>query len=94
MPVNVALAPPTVPVNVGLALMANVVPVPTWAAIDVAFPLDVIGPVKFAFVVTVPAVRADAVPVRFAPETAGRVVLSDGTPDPFVTMTALFTGAM
>ena len=32
---------------------------------DVAFPTEVIAPVKLAFVVTFPAVNPDAVPVQF-----------------------------
>ena len=34
---------------------------------DVAFPTDVIAPVRFALVVTVPDVRPDAVPVKLVP---------------------------
>ena len=34
---------------------------------DVAFPTDVIAPVRLAFVVTVHAVRPDAVPVKLVP---------------------------
>ena len=44
--------------------MTNVVPVPVCDAIAVALPVEVIGPVRFALVVTVPAVSPDAVPVR------------------------------
>jgi hypothetical protein len=40
-----------------------VVPVPVCDAIEVALPTDVIGPVKLAFVVTLPEVRLEAVPV-------------------------------
>jgi len=36
-------------------------------AIAVAFPVEVMSPVKFAFVVTVPAVSPEAVPVMFVP---------------------------
>ena len=43
------------PVNVGLALIANVEPVPVCEAMAVALPVEVIGPVRFAFVVTVAA---------------------------------------
>ena len=43
------------PASVGSVDMANVVPVPVCEAIDVVLPTDVIGPVKFAFVVTVAA---------------------------------------
>jgi hypothetical protein len=35
--------------------MAKVVPVPVWEAMEVAFPTEVIGPVRFALVVTVAA---------------------------------------
>ena len=51
------------PVNVGLADIANVVPVPVWEAMEVALPTDVMGPVKLALVVTFPAVKPAAVPV-------------------------------
>ena len=37
---------------------------------DVAFPTDVIAPVKLAFVVTLPAVSPEAVPVIFVPTRA------------------------
>ena len=40
---------------VGEVSTTNFVPVPVWEAIDVAFPADVIGPVRLAFVVTVEA---------------------------------------
>ena len=40
-------------VNVGLACITNVLPVPVWAATEVAFPTDVIGPVRLALVTTV-----------------------------------------
>jgi hypothetical protein len=42
-------------VIVGEVLITNVVPVPVWDVMAVAFPTDAIGPVKFAFVVTVAA---------------------------------------
>ena len=45
----------SVPVIVGLALITNVEPVPVCEATDVALPIDVIGPVRLAFVVTVSA---------------------------------------
>src|SRR6478609_5842821 len=67
-----------VPINeVGVAPSNNVAPVPSSSVKaplkldevnepnEVAFPDEVIAPVKFAFVVTVPAVRPDAVPVKF-----------------------------
>ena len=51
--------------SVGEVSTTNFVPVPVCEAIDVALPTDVIGPVRFAFVVTVPAVSPEAVPVKF-----------------------------
>lgn len=56
-----------VPVNVGPADMAKVLPVPVWLPMEVALPEEVIGPVKFAFVVTFPAVSPEAVPEIFVP---------------------------
>src|SRR5665811_367081 len=54
-------------VNVGVALIAKVVPVPVCDAIVVAFPTDVIGPVRFAFVTTVVALPTEVtIPVKFA----------------------------
>ena len=50
-------------VKVGLICTTNVVPVPVWAAIEVALPAEVMGPVRLALVVTFPAVNPDAVPV-------------------------------
>ena len=50
-------------VKVGLTCITNVVPVPVWAAMEVAFPTEVMGPVRLALVVTFPAVNPDAVPV-------------------------------
>lgn len=52
---------------VGDACMTNVEPVPVCAATEVAFPTLVIGPVRFAFVVTFPAVRPEAVPDKVPP---------------------------
>ena len=49
--------------SVGDVLITNVSPVPVCESIDVALPTLVIGPVRFAFVVTVPAVSPEAVPV-------------------------------
>src|ERR1700723_1129724 len=54
-------------VSVGLACITNVVPVPVCAATAVAFPVLVIGPVRLALVVTWPAVKDEAVPVRPLP---------------------------
>lgn len=54
-PDAVIAAAVSVPVVVGLADIIKVVPVPVWDAMAVAFPTDVIGPVRFAFVVTVAA---------------------------------------
>jgi hypothetical protein len=52
----VAVAIPIVGVtNVGDVSTTNLVPVPVWLAMLVAFPTDVIGPVKLALVVTVAA---------------------------------------
>jgi hypothetical protein len=39
--------------RVGLACMTKVDPVPVWAATAVVFPLEVIGPLRLALVVTV-----------------------------------------
>ena len=50
-------------VKVGLVCTTNVVPVPVWAAIEVALPAEVMGPVRLALVVTFPAVNPEAVPV-------------------------------
>ena len=41
--------------KVGLVSITNLVPVPVWEAMEVAFPIEVITPVKFALVVTVAA---------------------------------------
>jgi len=54
-----------VPVMVGLALITNVEPVPVCEAIEVAFPTDVIGPVRLALVTTV--VANDPVPLPVTP---------------------------
>jgi len=52
----VAVAAPIVGVTkVGLVSTTNLVPVPVCEAMLVAFPTEVIGPVRFAFVVTVAA---------------------------------------
>jgi len=50
---------------------------------EVAFPLEVIAPVKLALVVTLPAVRPEAVPVMFVPTKA------DGVPRAGVTRVGL-----
>jgi hypothetical protein len=42
-------------INVGLVFITKVEPVPVWFATEVALPTEVIGPVKFALVVTVAA---------------------------------------
>ena len=57
-------------VKVGDACMTNVDPVPVCAATAVALPVLVIGPVRLALVVTVPAVNPAAVPVIFVPTNA------------------------
>ena len=65
---DVADATPKIGViKVGVLSTTNFVPVPVLDAIDVALPTDVITPVKFALVVTLPAVKPDAVPVIFVP---------------------------
>jgi hypothetical protein len=51
-------------------LTTNVEPVPVCDAIEVAFPIDVMTPVRFAFVVTFPAVKLAAVPLIFVPTSA------------------------
>jgi hypothetical protein len=73
-----------VPVNVGAIDIANVVPVPVCEAIDVTFPVLVIGPVRFALVVTVPAVSPEAVPVILVPTRA------EGVPSAGDTRVGLF----
>ena len=47
--------PRTGVISVGLVSITNLVPVPVCEAIEVAFPTEVITPVRFAFVVTVAA---------------------------------------
>jgi hypothetical protein len=42
-------------VSVGVACITKVLPVPVWAATAVALPVDVMGPVRLAFVTTVTA---------------------------------------
>ena len=70
----VALATPKTGVTkVGEVFITKVVPVPVCAATEVALPTDVIGPVKFALVVTFPAVKPAAVPVMFVPTNADGV---------------------
>ena len=58
-PLRTKLVPVATPMSgvtsVGEVSMTKVVPVPVCAATEVAFPEEVIGPVKFAFVVTVAA---------------------------------------
>ena len=63
--------PKTGVTKVGEVFITKVVPVPVCKAIDVALPTEVIGPVRLALVVTVPAVNPVAVPVRLVatPET-------------------------
>jgi hypothetical protein len=41
--------------RVGEVFMTNVLPVPVWDAIDVAFPTEVMGPVRFAFALVLSA---------------------------------------
>lgn len=68
-PLTLKLVPVAAPMfgvtSVGLVFITNVEPVPVCAATEVALPEDVIGPVKLALVVTLPAVKPDAVPVQF-----------------------------
>jgi len=69
---DVAEATPKVGVmKTGDVFMANVVPVPVCAAIDVALPTDVMGPVRLALVVTFPDVKLAPVPVKFVPASDG-----------------------
>jgi hypothetical protein len=60
LPVVVRLVPVAAPIigvtNVGEVFITNTLPVPVWDATEVAFPTEVIGPVKFALVVTDAAV--------------------------------------
>jgi hypothetical protein len=73
----VAVATPRIGVTrVGPVFITKVVPVPVWAATAVAFPVEVIGPVKFAFVVTVEAVVA----VVALPDSAPLKVVLAKTP--------------
>src|SRR3989344_1014165 len=56
MAIEVAVATPKAGVTkVGEVSITKVVPVPVWAATAVALPTEVIGPVRFALVVTVAA---------------------------------------
>lgn len=61
-PVVVKLVPVATPmfgvIRVGEVAMTKVLPVPVWDATLVAFPTEVIGPVKLAFVSTLDAVAA------------------------------------
>lgn len=57
-------------VSVGEACITNVDPVPVCAATAVVLPTLVIGPPRFALVVTLLAVNAVAVPVMFVPTSA------------------------
>lgn len=68
---------------VGAVETTNVVPVPVCDAIAVAFPDEVITPVKLALVVTLLEVKAVAVPVMFVPTNA------DGVPRAGVTSVGL-----
>lgn len=81
-------APITGVVRVGLACMTNVDPVPVCEATEVALPTEVIGPVRFALVVTVPAFPLTlpvTFPVRFPttfPVRAAVIVPAEKLPDP------------
>ncbi len=90
VPTNAEGVPRAGVINVGLvAKTAEPVPVSSvnapssWAEVnepkDVALPTEVTAPVKLAFVVTLPAVKPDAVPVIFVPTNA------DGVPKAGVT---------
>jgi hypothetical protein len=68
--VNAALVEYVGAFNSGAVSTTNVVPVPVCDAIDVAFPDEVITPVRLALVVTLLAVKAVAVPVIFVPTRA------------------------
>ena len=82
----VAEATPRVGVTrVGLTLMANMFPVPVCDPMLVAFPTEVIGPVRFALVVTFAAsvafvafVAVLALPVR-APTKVGAVTVPEAS---------------
>ncbi len=68
-PLTLRLVPVAAPItgvtNVGLMLITNVEPVPVCDPTDVAFPTEVMTPVRLALVVTVPAVNPAAVPEQF-----------------------------
>ncbi len=64
----------------GLACITKVLPVPVCDATDVAFPEEVIGPVKLAFVVTVPAFPL-AFPVTF-PVSGPEKAVAESVPVP------------
>ena len=66
MLIVVAVAMPSIGViSKGEVSTTNLVPVPVCDAIEVALPIEVITPVRLAFVVTLPAVNPAAVPVTF-----------------------------
>src|SRR4051812_16648251 len=65
--------------RVGEVSTTNLVPVPVCEAIEVALPTEVMTPVKFPLVVTLPAVRPDAVPVTLV------MTPEDGVPNAGVT---------
>ena len=75
------------------ALSADTIwlPAASIAAIVVALPLDVTGPVRFASVVTFPAVRPAAVPVRPVPAPVKEV--EESTPVPALKLNAVATFA-
>lgn len=70
-PVVVRLVPVAAPMfgvtRLGEAAITKVLPVPVCDDTLVALPTEVIGPVRLAFVLTVPAVNPAAVPVIFVP---------------------------
>ena len=71
LPVVVRLVPVAAPIfgvtRAGEVFITKVLPVPVWDATLVALPTDVIGPVKFAFVVTFVALVAKVAVAAFPP---------------------------
>ena len=71
LPVVVRLVPVAAPIfgvtRAGEVFMTKVLPVPVWDATLVALPTEVIGPVKFALVVTLVAVVAKVAVAAFPP---------------------------
>lgn len=65
VPTNAEGVPKLGVISVGLVFITNVEPVPVCDATEVALPTDVIGPVRFALVITV--VTKDPVPEPVTP---------------------------